>query len=101
MAVVFIQEMQGATREMIEAVTNEMDVANDPPAGLIAHAACEVPGGIRIVDMWESREDHEAFARDRLQGALQTVAERNGMNMSEMPEPQAEFIEAFDIRRGK
>jgi hypothetical protein len=101
MAVVFTQEMSGGTREMIEAVTKEMDVANDPPKGMIIHTASEMPGGVRIVDVWESREDHEAFGRDRLHGALETVAKRMGVDMSTMPEPTMTFTDTFDVKMGR
>lgn len=101
MAVVFTQDMPGGTREMIEAVTKEMDVAHDPPAGLIVHTACELPGGgVRIVDVWESREDHEAFGQGRLHSALTVVAQRMGVDLSTMPEPRTEFLDAFDVRMG-
>ncbi|CAA9253675.1 MAG: hypothetical protein AVDCRST_MAG76-2416 [uncultured Acidimicrobiales bacterium] len=38
-----------------------------PPKGLIVHLAVERPGqGLRYVDVWESEEDWDRFAEERL-----------------------------------
>ena len=101
MAVVFTQDLPAATREMIEAVTTEMDIATSPPTGMLIHTASELPsGGIRIVDVWESKQAREAFGRDRLGPAMETVAKRLGFDPSSMPEPTQEFLETFDVRHG-
>jgi hypothetical protein len=68
---------------------------------MIIHTACELPGGgIRIVDVWDSREAQEAFGRDRIAPALQTVAERLGVDMSGMM-PEQTYLEAFDVKMGR
>lgn len=101
MAVVFTQDMAGATRDMIEAVTKEMDVEGNPPAGMIVHTASELPGGgIRIVDVWESEEAHKAFESDRLGPALGVVGQRLGFDMSTMPPPVQQVLPAFDVKHG-
>ena len=39
----------------------------EPPKGLIAHVAVERPeGGLRYFDVWESEEDWDRFAEERL-----------------------------------
>ena len=42
-------------------------LGDDPPKGLIAHLAFERPeGGLRYLDIWESEEDCDRFAEERL-----------------------------------
>ena len=54
MAVLMTQDLQGANREVVEAVSDDLGVFDNPPAGLIAHVLTETDGGIRAVDIWES-----------------------------------------------
>lgn len=40
---------------------------SEPPKGLVVHLAVERPeGGLRYVDVWESEEDWNRFAEERL-----------------------------------
>ena len=42
-------------------------LGDEPPKGLIIHLAIERPeGGLRYLDMWESEEDCNRFAEERL-----------------------------------
>ncbi len=42
-------------------------LGNEPPKGLIVHLAVERPeGGLRYFDVWESEEDCDRFAEERL-----------------------------------
>ena len=42
-------------------------LGDEPPKGLIVHVAMERPeGGLRYVDVWESEEDWDRFAEERL-----------------------------------
>lgn len=42
-------------------------LGDEPPKGLIAHLAVERPeGGLRYFDVWESEEDWDRFAEERL-----------------------------------
>lgn len=42
-------------------------LGDEPPKGLIAHIAIERPeGGLRYIDVWESEEDWDHFAEERL-----------------------------------
>ena len=43
-------------------------VGDEPIKGLITHIAVERPeGGLRYIDVWESEEDWDRFAEERLQ----------------------------------
>jgi hypothetical protein len=42
-------------------------LGEEPPKGLIIHLAIERPeGGLRYIDVWESEEDSDRFAEERL-----------------------------------
>jgi hypothetical protein len=42
-------------------------LGDDPPKGLVVHLAVERPeGGLRYVDVWESEDDWNRFAEERL-----------------------------------
>jgi hypothetical protein len=42
-------------------------LGDDPPKGFIAHIAAERPeGGLRYIDVWESEQDWDRFAEERL-----------------------------------
>ena len=42
-------------------------LGDDPPKGMIVHVAIERPeGGLRYIDVWESEEDWDRFAEERL-----------------------------------
>ena len=55
-----------ARRADAEAITDSMNVRDDPPNGLIFHVITEVPQGVRVYDVWESEADFQQFARERL-----------------------------------
>jgi hypothetical protein len=59
---------------MYQAVSAKMGVHEDPPAGLIVHTAGVVDGELQIIDVWESQEDAERFAEDRLRPAIREIA---------------------------
>ena len=84
---------------MIEEVSAQMGVADNPPDGLIVHVATEEAGGTRILDVWNSQADYEAFAATRLRPAVESVAAAHGMDPAEGSEPT--FTEAFDVVLGK
>ena len=61
------------TRDYDE-VTRRMGIDEDPPEGLIVHSAGTTPeGGFRISDVWETREDYEAFESGRLKPTIDEV----------------------------
>jgi hypothetical protein len=98
MSIVMTQDMPGATRELVEQVTAELNFATQgKPAGLIAHTALEVDGGIRIIDIWETEADLATFGETRLGPAMAAVAQRNGVDLTAMPAMTQTVNEAFDI----
>ena len=68
-----------------------------PPKGLIAHAASELPdGSVQIVDVYESREDMEAFAASTLFPAFAQA----GVMAEVQSRPRPVAHEAFLVQTG-
>jgi hypothetical protein len=73
-AIVRIIRPEGTTAEMYDAVGRKLNIEDDPPAGLIVHAAGEVDGQWQVVEVWESLEDADRFAAMRLMPAIAEIA---------------------------
>jgi len=87
MAIGMIQEAPNTTAEMYDAINSKLQASENPPEGLIFHSAGPAPkGGLRIFDVWESREAYERFRDERLRPAISEVAGEQG------PEPPPEEI---------
>jgi hypothetical protein len=95
MVVLMTQDFAGGNRELAEAVSNDMDVRENPPTGLIAHVLTDIPGGIRAVDIWESEADFQTFAKERLMPSAQKVSQKRGISTDEISDPT--FVEAYDL----
>jgi hypothetical protein len=56
----------------------------EPIDGLVIHTVTRSPNGLRIFDVWESREAFEAFMNDRITPAM----EESGMEMAGGQQPE-------------
>ena len=102
MPIVLYQKMPPETTiEMINAVTDEMDVRNLPPNGLIVHTAVNIGGRLTIIDVWESQDDWDKFAESRLGPAFATVSARMGVDLSKAGEPETQILEVLSIVHGE
>ncbi len=66
----------GGTQEQYDAVNEQMGIAENPPAGLIFHAAGPTEGGWGVIDFWESRDSFDSFLADRIQPAIEALGDR-------------------------
>jgi hypothetical protein len=78
-----VQVAHAPSRELYEQVTKLLEIPSTPMAGLIVHAAAELPSGeVQIVDVYESAEALNAFTEERLMpafaqaGVLEVAMER-------------------------
>ena len=102
MAVVMIMTLpEGVPITMLDDVSKEMDVDNNPPDGLIVHTHSEVDGRVQVVDVWESAEAHQKFEVDRLGPAMGKVANARGLDMSQFGEPKMTMNEVHMVVRGR
>ena len=89
MAWALVQTATEMTWSDYEKVTQALSVDADPPAGLIVHAAGEVDGKWRSVDVWESEADYNRFREERLMPAvIQAMGEEA---VAAGPPPQESF----------
>jgi hypothetical protein len=71
MAIVMVIDAQ-MTPQQYEEAFPELGLERNPAPGDLVHLAWANPsGGLRVVDVWESREAFEAFVRERLGPVLQ------------------------------
>ena len=64
------------------------------PAGLIAHLPWRTDTGLRYVDVWRSKDDHEAFAENRLHPVVHPILQE--MLGFVPPEPAATVLDVVD-----
>jgi hypothetical protein len=77
------------TQSMYEAINEKMGVEENPPEGLIFHAAWpQDGGGWNVVDFWESREHFDRFQENLLGPALASLGDEGPSgppNVKEFP----------------
>lgn len=90
MAVAVQMDFEGATLEQYDRITQRMGLTpgGRAPAGAISHFAAATDGGIRVVDVWESREAFDRFAREQIGPYSAEV----GITA----EPRTEFLEVHN-----
>jgi hypothetical protein len=87
MATMVFVEWLGITREQYDRLMSTLSFATSPPNGAISHCAGFTPNGIKVVDVWDSREQFEQFQRTRLTPAVQ--------QMGVATQPKVEFVEVY------
>jgi hypothetical protein len=60
---------EGLGAAQYDAVSAKLNLANNPPDGLLFHSAGELEGVFQIFNVWESSEHADRFTRERLQPA--------------------------------
>jgi hypothetical protein len=65
-----------------------------PAPGLIAHLAYKTEAGLRYIDVWETKEDYDAFQHDRLHPVVHPLL----MDMLGFvpPEPSPTILDLVD-----
>ena len=66
MAIGLLFELPGMTREQYDGMIEQSGLGDRLPEGQLVHVAGPIEGGWRVIDVWESREAYDAFARDVL-----------------------------------
>jgi hypothetical protein len=75
MAVAIEVDFKGATLEQYDQVIGLMGLGPGVPAppGALFHWVAKTADGIRVVDVWETQEAYEQFARDQIGPYTQQV----------------------------
>ena len=66
-----------------------------PPSGCIVHAVLKIDGGLRYVDIWESREACDRFLDERVHPVLQAAFTASGATLP--PEPARNEFDLVDL----
>ena len=68
MAVGIQMDFEGGTYEQYDEVLGKMGLKpmGPGPAGLISHYATITDSGLRVVDVWQTREQFETFANEQI-----------------------------------
>jgi hypothetical protein len=79
MAIAVISDFPGGTAEQDEARQRRMNVADgqltaaNTPKGALGRLAGPIEGGWRVISLFESQEDWEAFRREQLDPMFQQM----------------------------
>jgi hypothetical protein len=71
MATVMTMHWPEVTKEKYDQVRRDVNWEGDVPKGAKFHVAWFGDDGLRVVDLWDSREDFEAFVQQRLTPGVQ------------------------------
>ena len=52
-------------------------LGTERPPGMIAHLALGTDAGLRYVDVWQSKDDHQAFAENRLHPVVHPILQEH------------------------
>lgn len=79
MNVLIEQELPGATADVVLEIGARAGIETEPPRGLVVHAVCVTPNGMRIIDIWRSEADWQQFQQTRLGPASAAVLAEHGI----------------------
>ena len=91
MARTYILQFEGGTTADYDWMLEEMQLGGQLPPGLQWHVSGPVPGGLCVIDRWESAEAMNRFAAEK----IGPIADRRGM-----PKPSMESFEVVGERHG-
>jgi hypothetical protein len=69
-------------------------VGTEPPAGCLMHAVVRIDGGLRYIDIWESREACDLFLKERVDPVLHAAFSAAGATLP--AEPVRDELELVD-----
>ena len=87
--VAMILEWPGETQEQYEQLMKLLALDEHPPNGGLFHVCGPIPGGWRVLEVWESEEAFWRFFNERLKPAVRQVEGIPGM-----PDPQLSPVHA-------
>jgi hypothetical protein len=73
MAVGMRLKIPGFTAQQSDQLNAAIDPDGNPPDGLIFHASGPIDGGWGALDFWESREQFDRFAAERIGPAMAAI----------------------------
>lgn len=86
MAVGLRVKFTNGTQEQYDAVNEQMGVEENPPDGLLFHAAGPLDDGWGVLDFWESRGHFDDFFANRIGPAIEALGDRAPQGPPEIKE---------------
>lgn len=74
-------------------------VGDEQPKGLVVHVVVRVEGGLRHLEVWETKEDWDRFHHERIEPALNQVLSAAGSTQMP-PDPPIDRLELVDVWLG-
>jgi hypothetical protein len=71
--ILVIAQAEGLTAERDVDLVKIVELVETPPPGARIRMAGPIPGGYRIVSLWDSQEEFEVFLNERLLPALAVI----------------------------
>lgn len=66
MGYVAVLEIQGLTAAEYNSIVARMGVETKPAPGIYLHIAAPMEGGMRVVELWDTKEGFESYINERL-----------------------------------
>ena len=85
MAVGIRIKLEGVTAEQFNVMERAVDPDSNRPEGLIFHASGPIDGGWGVIDFWESREQFDRFAEERMGEAVAAAGVSGAPDIREFP----------------
>ena len=76
------------TAALYDELNDKVDANENPPAGLLFHWCAKTAEGLRIVDVWESREAFDRFFAEKLGPGIAAL---------QIPRPSVEELHVHNI----
>jgi hypothetical protein len=87
--VVMSMRWRGVTPEQYEQAREVINWEGDVPDGAVLHVAGFDSDGLRVTDVWESAEDFNRFAEERIMPGVQQIGIQG--------QPEVEFLPLQNI----
>ncbi|HKO57944.1 MAG TPA: hypothetical protein VJ276_18905 [Thermoanaerobaculia bacterium] len=89
MATVMLMHWPEVTKEQYEQVRREVNWEGDMPKGAKFHVAWFGEQGFQVLDLWESQQDFDDFAQQRLMPGIQRIGVQG--------QPRVQFAESTAV----
>ena len=71
MAIAVIGDLPGGNADLDQEMLGRLGLSDSPPPGALARLAGPIEGGWRVMSIWESQDQWDAFRRERLEPMFQ------------------------------
>ncbi len=88
---------EGVPIEGVVAVGRALDIANNPPPGLIAHMIVERAGRPQLIAVWDTEAAYQTFENESVQPTIEKIRSARGAPPMTSSPPPAEVLPTVDF----